>query len=102
MKKEEYVETLIVQEKMVNVGIDDYGQCYYFEYVNEKDELVEASCGTYETDYKGYIEEYFTPEVEKLKRRCERYLDRIDLLGNRIDFLMKENQKLKEDIEKLY
>lgn len=47
MKREEYVKTIVVYGKMVNVGIDDYGQCYFIEFVNDKGELQEVSCGTY-------------------------------------------------------
>ena len=31
MKQEEYVKTIVVYGKMVNVGMDDYGQQYFIE-----------------------------------------------------------------------
>ena len=53
MKPEEYVKTIVVYGKMVNVGMDDYGQCYFIEYLNEDTgELVEVGCGSYNSDYK--------------------------------------------------
>lgn len=41
MKQEEYIKTIVVYGKMVNVGIDDYGQQYFIEFVNSKGELEE-------------------------------------------------------------
>jgi len=58
MKREEYIETLIVKDQLVNVGKDDYGQQYFFEYYNGK-ELVEVGCGAYNKNYKEEIENYF-------------------------------------------
>ena len=64
MKKEEYIETIVVNKKMVNVGMDDYGQCYFLEWVDDEGNLQETGCGTYNLnyyevalsmfDYKGY------------------------------------------------
>jgi hypothetical protein len=68
MRKDEYIETLIIGDVMVNVGIDDYGQCYFIEYV-EDGELKEESCGTYNFDYKEYAE-YVLGDPE---RDCKYY-----------------------------
>lgn len=89
MKPEEYVKTIIVYDKMVNVGIDDYGQCYFIEYLDESTgELVEISCGTYENDYEGfaksmidhrrflfeiYGEEWVLEMERKREERMEKY-----------------------------
>ena len=51
MKQEEYVKTIVVYGKMVNVGMDDCGQQYFIEYVNDSGELVEIGCGAYNHDY---------------------------------------------------
>ena len=40
MKTSEYVKTIVVYGKMVNVGMDDAGQQYFIEYVNANGELV--------------------------------------------------------------
>lgn len=53
MKQEEYIKTIVVYGKMVNIGIDDYGQQYFIEFVNDKGELKEISCGAYNSDYEG-------------------------------------------------
>lgn len=52
MKQEEYVKTIVVYGKMVNVGMDDYGQQYFIEYVNNSGELVETGCGAYNHNYE--------------------------------------------------
>ena len=46
MKTSEYVKTIVVYGKMVNVGMDDAGQQYFIEYVNANGELVEMGCGS--------------------------------------------------------
>ena len=57
MRKEDYVKTIYVNNLPVDIGIDDYGQCYYFEWFDGT-KLQERSCGTYNTDYLSMI--YFT------------------------------------------
>lgn len=64
MKREEYVETIVCKGRMVNVGIDDAGQQYFFEYLNHKGELQEVGCGAYNADYLGTIADYFDPVRE--------------------------------------
>jgi len=61
-----YIETLVVYDKMVNVFLNDYGQCYWFQWV-DNGELKSNSCGTYNSNYREEIEEYFKPEVEHLR-----------------------------------
>lgn len=55
MKSSEYVTTVLVKNYVVNIGIDDYGQCYFIEWVekneNHENELRQLSLGTYCTDY---------------------------------------------------
>lgn len=64
MNKEDYIKTIYIENIPVNIGIDDYGQCYYFEWFDGKD-MHEESCGAYNTDYVGYI----------LYRLCPKYKD---------------------------
>lgn len=54
MKTSEYVRTMVIYGKMVNVGMDDYGQQYFIEFVNDKGELEELGCGAYNIDYEGF------------------------------------------------
>lgn len=67
MRREDYIKTIIVDGQMVNIGQDDYGQCYYFEYVNEDGELEEMSCGSYNFNWEQEVRDYF----DILKRHKE-------------------------------
>lgn len=69
MNKEEYITTLAINGKCVPVGLNDAGQTYFFEYIDDSGTLVEECCGSYNTDYKSYIE-YKFGEPEK---NCEHY-----------------------------
>jgi hypothetical protein len=80
LKPEEYIKTIVVYGKMVNVGMDDYGQQYFIEYVNDNGELVEVGCGAYNTDYEDVakclidrrrqmVEEWGEEEVLEMERQ---------------------------------
>lgn len=56
-----FVETLEICGKIINVYMDDYGQCFFFTW-EEDGEVHEESCGTYNTDYKDYIKMKFDDE----------------------------------------
>ena len=58
MKQEEYVKTIVYNDKMINIGLDDAGQTYFIEYA-ENGELKEECVGSYVTDYEFYIEGRF-------------------------------------------
>ena len=58
MKQEEYVKTIIFRGRMINIGLDDEGQCYFIEYLNDKGELEEV-CGYSWCGYEGFLEDYF-------------------------------------------
>lgn len=90
MKQEEYVKTIVIYGKMLNVGMDDYGQQYFLEYVDDNGELQEIGCGAYNSDIEDVaktivdrrrymIEEYGEEEVlrmeEAKRKRMERYND---------------------------
>ena len=76
MNKNEYVESIVINNMLVNVGQNDAGQCYFIEWV-EHNELFEECCGVYNTDYQGYIEYKFgNPEKD-----CP-YYDGVDLIVN--------------------
>lgn len=59
MKKEEYIETIVFNGHMINIGLDDSGQTYFLEYVDDKGELIENCVGSYESDYMSYVEHIF-------------------------------------------
>lgn len=90
MKPNEYIKTIVIYGKMINVGIDDYGQQFFLEYVDDNGELQEIGCGAYNSDIEDVaktiidrrrymIEEYGEEEVLKMeeakRRRMERYND---------------------------
>jgi hypothetical protein len=63
MKQEEYIKTVVYNGRMINIGLDDYGQTYFLEYV-EDGELKEECVGTYCSDYGDYIKWRFgEPEI---------------------------------------
>ena len=63
MQRDEYIKTVVFNGIMINVGLDDYGQTYFIEYI-EDGELKEESVGSYIADYEDYIEWRFgDPEI---------------------------------------
>ena len=66
MRKEEYIKTLIVNNKEIKLGIDDYGQCYFIEFINDNGDIEELSLGTYNCDYMEEIYGLFDEEYKKL------------------------------------
>lgn len=72
MLKEEYIETIRIKGKEVDVGLDDYGQCYFFEYKDDNGKLQEICCGSYNPDYKREIADYFGVKVEDFDYNVKR------------------------------
>lgn len=79
MKKEDYIETLSVKGKRVDVGLDDCGQCYYFEFKDNNGDTWVKSCGSFNGDYVGEIADYFNVDEKDIyvispakgtKRKC--------------------------------
>jgi len=66
MRKEDYIKTIKVNGYTVDIGLDDYGQCYYFEYVDKNGKLQEVGCGSYNFNYEQEIKDYFNI-LEKYK-----------------------------------
>ena len=64
MKREDYIESKVINGYLVNIGIDDYGQCFYFEYLGKDGELKEVSCGTYNLEYMDEIDYYMNHMAE--------------------------------------
>lgn len=50
MTKEEYIGTITVNGIKVDIGLDDYGQSYFFEYQDDG-KIKTVGCGTYELDF---------------------------------------------------
>lgn len=54
MKQEEYLKTMVYNGHMVNIGVDDYGQQYFLEYV-EGGHLVQSGCGAYNKELRDFL-----------------------------------------------
>lgn len=50
----DYVISLKIHNTPINIYTDDAGQCYFFTYINGE-EIVEQTCGAYNTDFLDYI-----------------------------------------------
>ena len=59
MKQEEYIKTGVYNGHMYNVGMDDYGQQYFIEYIDENEKLAEVCCGAYNNNYMIEVERLF-------------------------------------------
>lgn len=90
MKKEDFVKTVIIDGVKVDIGIDDYGQCYYFEYMKDG-KMIERSCGTYNTDYM--------EEVVYMVSERYRQLYSKEFLGTLTDEEEKEINKYRKFIK---
>lgn len=76
MKATEYIKTIVYNGHMINIGLDDNGQQYFLEYVDENKHLVEVGCGSYNTDYQYEIEHlfgFYTQCVAYGLGPCEQY-----------------------------
>ena len=63
MKQEEYIKTIVYNDRMINIGQDDAGQTYIIEYL-EDGELKEECVGAYVLNYEDYIKYRFgNPEI---------------------------------------
>ena len=58
MKTSEYIKTVVYKDKMINIGLDDAGQTFFIEYV-ENGELKEECVGPYCSEYEDYLDYRF-------------------------------------------
>ena len=68
MRKEEYIKTLIIKGQKVEVGMDDYGQCFFFEYKDKNEKVQEVCCESYNPNYEEEIADYFGVRVEEIEK----------------------------------
>lgn len=69
MEKNEYIKTLNVAGKEVKLGLNDYGQCYFIEWVDEDGKEQSMGLGTYNSHYLEDIYYLFDPEYKALKKK---------------------------------
>lgn len=75
MTKDEYIKTYNIAGKEVKLGIDDYGQCFFIEFLNDEGELEEVCLGTYNIDVIEDIYYVCDPVFQELKRKS--FLDKL-------------------------
>lgn len=68
MKKEDYFKTFEVNGVKIDVGLDDYGQCYYIEW-EENGEKKSTGLGTYNFYYLDAIYHMFDPVYRELNKK---------------------------------
>lgn len=91
MTREEYVTTFTINGKRADVGIDDYGQCYFLEW-EENGEKQEVSLGTYNTEIVEGVFYYLDPIYRHLQSRI--YSD--DLTNSEVELLTVYSQMIEE------
>lgn len=69
MTKEEYVKTLEVNGIKVDLGLDDYCQCYFIEWADKNGDRQSTSLGTYNTHYMEDIYYLFDSNYKDLSRK---------------------------------
>lgn len=84
-----YIETLVIENKMINVYASDSGQCFWFQWMDEYGEIQSMSCGTYCFDYKSMIEEYFKPDNQRLLDQVRNLRDGLINTNRDIAYLIK-------------
>jgi len=66
MSNKKYIKSIIINNQLINIGKDDYGQCYFFEYYNTNTkEIEQISLGSYNYNYEQEIRDYFQPHKNR-------------------------------------
>lgn len=60
MLKEEFVKTEIVGDYVVNIGMDDYGQQYFMEFVDKNEMLHTVGFGAYNLNWTEDMRDYIS------------------------------------------
>ena len=111
MRQEEYVKTIIYNDKLIVLGLSDAGQTYFIEYL-EDGKLQEECVGAYVTDYEDYIEWRFgnpeincpiyndvtTTDTECCTKRNQAFCDKCRKRWNDVDYAAL--QKRREEFAK--
>ena len=69
MKPEEYVKTFNINGKEIKLGLDDYGQCYFIEWIDDNGETQSTGLGTYNFHYMEEIYYLFDEKYKDLARK---------------------------------
>lgn len=114
MKQEEYIKTIVYNDKMINIGIDDYVQTYFIEYA-EDGKITTECVGSYIGDCEGYIEWRFgnpeancpiyndvvTTDTECCSKLDKAFCDKCRKRWNDVDYAawQKRNEEFKKWLE---
>lgn len=93
MDKKDYIRTLHINGNDIDLGIDDYGQCYYIEYKDEDGNLQEVGLGSYNLYYMYDIYAMFDPRYNELSRKEASY----SLTPKEQKELDKYNKKIQQE-----
>lgn len=91
MTKDEYITTFTINGKRADVGMDDYGQCYFLEW-EENGEKQEVGLGTYNTEIVEGAFYYLDPVYRHLWNRM--YDD--DLTESEVELLNGYSRMIEE------
>lgn len=97
MTSKEYIKTFNINGKEIKLGLDDYGQCYFIEWVDDLGNTRETGLGTYNFRYMEDIYYLFDPHYKELARK-----DMFgDLTDEGWDELNKYNKMFEEEYKKI-
>lgn len=65
----EYIKTLNVGGYRINLSLDDYGQCYFIEWVDKDGKKKSTGLGAYNTHYMEDIYYMFDERYKELSRK---------------------------------
>lgn len=99
MRADEYVGSIVVKNKLINIGMDDYGQQYFFEFVNDKGEKEEVGCGAYNEYYIDEILSYFDNKGYYISKYGKKAWD--DETETLTQVYLDRSKKYKDDPEHL-
>lgn len=69
MTKEEYIKTIEICGTKVDLGLNDYGQCYFIEWTDKNGKKQSTSLGAYNSDYLREIYYLFDNRYKELSRK---------------------------------
>lgn len=69
MDKKDYIKTINVNGIDIELGLDDCGQCYYIEWIDENGEKNDIGLGTYNACYMEPIYYRFDPVYKSLSKK---------------------------------
>ena len=97
MEFSQYIKTLTICGHDIDLGLDDYGQCYFIEWIDENGDKKDTGLGTYNFHYMESIYHMFDPVYKELSRKKlygEELTEEEKVLCKRYQDLFKEEYKM--------